>query len=156
MALYYARLVTQAGSQGAFDYVSATKSLNSTNSLTVVEEGDGWWAIKIDGDYALVYDEDGLIVGDLAWGLRSEYPRVDFYSHTCGVSQMLASLTKQGRLFAPGISESDIMPADSFNLYDQVTFTPGGVIASKVNELWLLTDGSRYICDDGKLIAIKP
>lgn len=154
-AIYYGELITKnGGSAKAFTYANGT--VTPTDSRVTMETGTGYWALKIDGDYSMVYDVDGLSVGDLELPTTEDFPRLDFYQYTAGIKQKMASLTKSGRLEAQNVIETDTLPTSGgMSLFGNVVITPQGIYSDAVNEVWFLTDNNgNYLCSDGMLIAV--
>jgi threonine dehydrogenase-like Zn-dependent dehydrogenase len=151
----YAELVTSNGSTSkALTYASG--AITSANDRVVVETAGSEWAIKIDGDYSLVYDADGLLIGDFDAPKAQDYPRLDFYGYTSGVKQRMASLSKAGRLQTVGVYESDTLPSNGIVLFNNVSITASGIYSDRVNEVWFITDNAgNYVCSNGELIAIR-
>lgn len=160
MATYIANYCSSSGERSvAFTYNAATKALVSADSRCVFESVPGdYWAIKINGDYSLAFDSDGLITGDIVIGKPSGSPRIDFICKTCGINSWMGSLTQDGVLHVRDLSEADTLPETGLNINDQIAFTPGGVCTttSTVNEAWFLACSGNYLTHDGKLIVIRP
>ncbi len=138
-------------------YDPAHKTLPPIDTHVSIEEGSDYWALKINGDYSLVYDVDGLLIGDYEDGPADEYPRIEFYSEGCGgITSKMASLTQSGRLYAPAVNENDTLPFTGLNLYDALVITPAGITARKISEVWFVTDQGNYIVSGGLLIEALP
>jgi hypothetical protein len=156
-ATYHIDLASSPGAViRAFDYDAAGKSLIPRSLRCELETGFDYWAIKANGDYLAIFDEDGLVCGDFSPKLTAQHPRLEFICTEHGIKQCIAVLTQTGILYCPGVSEQDILP-DGLNLFDQVVINRDGVWATKLSELWLLSDNDgNYLCCDDKLIAIHP
>jgi hypothetical protein len=153
----YAELVTaNGGSTRAFTVIQG--NITSGSDRVVFEQGGDYWALKIDGEYAMIYDVDGLLIGDLESGQAAEYPRLDIYGQWGSMTQRMATLSKTGRIQTPVVEEVTTLPTTGgMNLFNDVWITPDGVFAEKINEVWFLTDnGGNYLCDNGMLIQVNP
>ncbi len=156
MASYSVNYVGPKSSIIAFKYDSVNKTLLPVSSHVGFETGDGWFAITIDGEYAMIVDDDGMLVGDVSQKTDNVFPRLDFMRQIAGINQRMSSLTIQGLLTTSTIVEQWVMPADSLNLYDTIAFSPGGVTTAKASEVWLMADESgNYVTDEGNLIRVR-
>ncbi len=159
MASYYASLALSSRAVfRVFTYDAANKRLVSVNDRVEFEEGADYFAVKVDDDYSLVYDADGLLVGDFQKGTPEQYPRLDFFEETSGIKQRMASLTADGRLTVAAVTEAD-PPAEGLAIgyggVAKVVFTPAGVTAAALNEVWFLTHNGDYVTDGGLLIRVR-
>jgi hypothetical protein len=154
---YYIDYLTSANNPvRAFNYDADAKSLVPTSDAFEFETGVDYIAIKVDGDYLLVCDEDGLLCGDVVTKSQNEFPRLDIIAHTCGVKQRIASITQEGKLITKAVTESETLPEDSMNLDDRVAFSKAGVTAPVINEVWFATDeGGNYLVNEGSLLRVR-
>lgn len=140
----------------AATYDAVNKKLVSTDSRIVIEKNISDWAIKINTDYSMVFDSDGLLVGDFEEDPQ-EFQKLVFSILKCGgIKQKIASLSQTGRLWTPAVHEVDVLPSEGMNLYDNVVISTAGLYTTKINEIWFLTDAGNYIVSDGQLIQINP
>lgn len=162
MPSYYVNLNSGEGRvRRAFNYDDVAKVLvpaASTSSAATDTfeflQGAGYFALVLNGDYPLIYDTDGLLVGDVIESPVNDYPRFEFLSYKCGVTQQLATLTQDGMLSVNSVTESDTLP-EGLNILDNVCFSLSGVTANKVNEVWFLASDGNYVCSDGQLIRVR-
>jgi hypothetical protein len=144
------------GARAAFTYDDAAHTLASVDSRASIETGADYWALKIEDDYSLIFDTDGLLLGDfLPTVINNDYPRLDFYRQSLSGNQHIASLSKQGRLYAHDLSETDALPEDSMNLYGNIAISASGVFATKLGEIHLLSSDGDYLTYAGKLIRVR-
>lgn len=157
--VFYADIMLAPGVKSrGLTYDVPNKKLVAANSAVVFEQGSDYWALKINGDYSMLFDSDGLLAGDLASGNSAEYPRLDFYATSCGgITQRIATLTQTGQLFVNDVIEADSLPAEGMNILDNVMIGMAGITATAVNEIWFLsTDAGDYITDDdGLMITVR-
>ena len=151
----YADLVTRnGGGVTVMTYANGTPTFTGTR--VSMETGAGYWALKIDGDYSMVYDGDGLLAGDYDAAFTQDLPRLDFYSYTINGKNRMASLSKNGLLMTAKVQESSTLPTRGIVLGNTVSITPSGVYTTKANEVWFLTDeNDRYICSEGLLLQVR-
>ena len=140
----------------AFNYSAITKKLTAVSSRCTWEEDETGFAMLLDGDYVMICDGDGLLVGDVYSRFSPSYPRLEWVALTCGIRQTMAKLSREGALEVPSFTESDTLPGTGMNLLDKVEFGLSGAVTTKVNEAWLLTSDGNYLCVDGQVIVVRP
>ena len=153
---YQIDLITKGGGRvRAFDYDADNQTLIPLTTAVALEQDGDEWAIKICGDYALIYDSEGLSVGDLVRHVPSQLPRLEFFRTGCGIRTRITALSKDGMLMARELLDDASLPTGGINLLGDVHIADDGTItADGLNEIWLLVnEDGDYICDDeGRLI----
>lgn len=157
MANYYVTLDMGDGRiTRAFTYNATSKVLVPVDDRVDFEQGSDYFAITVNGDYPLLFDSDGLIVGDVFESQTPKAPRLQFIRQSCGVRHVMATLSQDGSLATKAVTESDTLPTGDLILLDNVAISLSGVTTTKVNEVWFLSDSGNYVVSDGQFIKVNP
>ena len=124
-----------------------------------VEETATEIALLIEDDYALFMSSTGTIeCAQFTNWVPGEFPQLEFCRQSQGVTEVIASLTKTGRLGVRNAFEGEAPPAstDQMRFFTSIAITPNGLYAATINEIGLLVEesGNYIVTDEEQLLEV--
>ncbi len=114
---------------------------------------DAW---IIQDQYALFMDINGEIdIGSVSNRTTLNlFPRIEIVRVATEVPKVIATIFADGTLLVPDCKEQTTLPtdADQMKFYDKISFSPRGLIATKISEISLIGPPDGYFVDLAYLI----